>query len=81
MGIWIKHFENINLSMGFEWISLRIRTGTWESRPIPRATDTAFSFKYLITHLEICFDIFLKFYLFDFFFDKKHLLGYDLMRG
>lgn len=44
MGIWIKHFENINLSMSFEWISLRIRTGTWESRPIPSVTETAFSF-------------------------------------
>lgn len=80
MGIWIKHFENINLSMSFEWISLRIRTGTWESRPIPRATDTAFSFKYLITHLEICFDMFFNF-IYLIFFDKKYLLGYDLMRG
>ena len=80
MGIWIKHFENINLSMSLEWISLRIRTGTWESRPIPRATDTAFSFKYLITHLEICFDMFFNF-IYLIFFDKKYLLGYDLMRG
>ena len=80
MGIWIKHFENINLSMSFEWISLRIRTGTWERHPIPRATDTAFSFKYLITHLEICFDMFFNF-IYLIFFDKKYLLGYDLMRG